>query len=105
MRIQIAARHCEIPDAIRARAEAYLQKMLRYEPRLSAAELVFDMQAHLKQVEAVISVDREEPLVARAEGVEFRDAVDKLADRLRRRLRRRREQRRERQVPRPSQAS
>lgn len=99
MRIQIAARHCEVPEAIRARAEQRLQKLLRYEPRLSAVDLVFDMEAHLKRVEAVLSVDRAEPLVARAEGPEFRDALDKLTDRLRRRLRRRREQRREHQAP------
>lgn len=104
MRIQIAARHCEIPEAVRQRAEAQLKKMVRYEPRLSGADLVFETEAHRKKVEAVLSVDGTDPVVASGDGVEFRDALDRLADRLRRRLRRRREQRRNHQAPKLSEA-
>lgn len=104
MRIQIAARHCEVPEALRQRAETQLRKMLRYEPRLSGAELVFETEAHVKKVDAVLSVDGTDPVVARGEGLEFRDALDRLADRLRRRLRRRREQRRDHQAPKLSEA-
>jgi ribosomal subunit interface protein len=95
MRVQIAARHCEIPDIVRTRTEEQLGKLSRYEPRLSGAEVVFEVEKHLKRVDAVLKVDREEPVVAKGEGVEFREAVDQMVDRLSRILRRRRKQKKD----------
>lgn len=95
MRVQIAARHCEIPDTIRDRTEEQLGKLSRYEPRLSAAEVVFEVEKHRKLVDAILKVDREEPVVASGEGEEFREAVDQMVDRLSRILRRRRKQKKE----------
>jgi len=92
MRVQIAARHCEVPDIVRSRTEEQIGKLSRYEPRLSGAEVVFEVEKHLKRVDAVLKVDREEPVVAKGEGVEFREAVDQMVDRLSRILRRRRKQ-------------
>lgn len=92
MRVQIAARHCDIPDTIRERTEDQLGKLARYEPRLSGAEVVFEVEKHLKKVDAILKVDREEPVMAGGEGVEFRDAVDQMVDRLSRMLKRRRKQ-------------
>lgn len=99
MRVQIAARHCDIPDAVRDRTEEQLGKLSRYEPRLSGAEVVFETEKHLKKVEAILKVDREEPFVAGGEGVEFREAVDQMVDRLSRMLRRRRSQKKDRHRP------
>jgi ribosomal subunit interface protein len=96
MRVQIAARHCEIPDAVRDRTEEQLGKLSKFESRLSGAEVVFEMEKHVKRVEAVLKVDREEPPVASGEGIEFREAVDQMVDRLSRMLRRRRSQKRDR---------
>lgn len=95
MRVQIAARHCEIPDIVRTRTEEQLGRLSRYEPRLSGAEVVFEVEKHLKRVDAVLKVDREEPVVAKGEGVEFREAVDQMVDRLSRILRRRRKQKKD----------
>jgi len=92
MRVQIAARHCEIPDAIRERTREQLGKLSKYEPRLSGAEIVFEVEKHLKKVDAILKVDREEPVMASGEGTEFREAVDQMVDRLSRMLRRRRKQ-------------
>ncbi|MBT8396726.1 MAG: ribosome-associated translation inhibitor RaiA [Gemmatimonadetes bacterium] len=92
MRVQIAARHCEIPEPIRQRTEEQLEKLSKYEPRLSGAEVVFEVEKHLKKVDAVLKVDREEPVHAAGEGTEFREAVDQMVDRLSRMLRRRRKQ-------------
>lgn len=97
MRIQIAARHCEIPDAVRSRTEEQLGKLSRYDPRLSGAEVVFEVEKHLKKVDAILKVEREEPVVAGGEGAEFREAVDQMVDRLSRMLRRRRKLRKDRQ--------
>ena len=92
MRVQIAARHCEVPDTIRYRTEEQLGKLTKYEPRLSGAEVVFEVEKHLKKVDAILKVDREEPVLASGEGVEFREAVDQMVDRLSKILRRRRKQ-------------
>ncbi len=95
MRVQIAARHCDLPDSVRARTEELLEKLTRYEPRLSGAEVVFETEKHLKKVEAILSVDREEPVVAGGEGNEFREALDQMIDRLSRILRRKRSQKKD----------
>ncbi len=95
MRVQIAARHCEVPSAIQSRTEEQLAKLSRYDPRLSGVEVVFEVVKHLKRVEAVLKVDREEPLVAAGEGSEFREALDQMVDRLSRMLKRRRSQKKD----------
>lgn len=95
MRVQIAARHCEIPDTVRDRTEEQLGKLSKYDPRLSAAEVVFVVEKHTKKVDAVLKVDREEPVKASGEGMEFREAVDQMIDRLSRILRRRRKQKKD----------
>ena len=92
MRVQIAARHCEIPDTVRQRTEEQLGKLSKYEPRLSGAEVVFEVEKHRKKVDAILKVDREEPVLASGEGAEFREAGDQMVDRLSRMLRRRRKQ-------------
>ncbi len=102
MRVQIAARHCEIPDKVRGRTEERIGRLIRYEPRLSAAEIVFDTMKHTKRVEAVLSIDRDEPVVASGEGTEFKAALDQMVDRLSRILRRRRSQVRDHQGRRPT---
>ncbi len=92
MRVQIAARHCEVPDTVRDRTEEQLGKLSRYEPRLSGAEVFFEVEKHLKKVDAILKVDREEPIFASGEGSEYREAVDQMVDRLSKILRRRRRQ-------------
>lgn len=99
MRVQITARHCDVPDPVRDRAETQVRRLRRYDPRVSAAEIVFEVEKHVKKVEGILSVDREEPVVAHGEGEEFRLALDRLVARLGRMLRRRRSQRTDHQAP------
>ena len=99
MRVQIATRRCEVPTSIRDRTEEQLGKLSRYEPRLSGAEVVFEVEKHFKKVDAILKVDREEPVLASGEGMEFREAVDQMVDRLSRILRRRRKQMKDRNRP------
>ena len=99
MRVMIAARHCEVPDSVRERTEEQLGKLSRYEPRLSGADVVFETEKRRKTVEAVLKVDRDEPVVAGGEGEEFREAVDQMVDRLSRMLKRRRAQRKDHHGP------
>lgn len=90
MRVQIAARRCDVPDTILSRTEEQIQKLSKYDPRLSGAEVTFEEIRHRKKVEAVLAIDRDEPVVAGGEGGEFREALDLMVDRLAKILRRRR---------------
>lgn len=104
MRVSIAARRCDVPESVRDRAEEQLGRLSKYEPRLSGAEVVFEMEKRRKRVEAVLSVDRGEPVVAGGEGDEFKDALDQMVDRLSRMLKRRRSQKIDRHRPSASKA-
>ena len=105
MRIQIAARHCEIPDSVRNRTEEQLRRISKFDPRVSAADVVYEEEKRVRRVEIVLSVDRGEPVVARGEGEEFRTALDKVVDRLGRILRRQRDQATKRQTSRRSEGA
>jgi len=91
MRVQIAARRCDVPETVQDRALARIPELTRFDPRISSAEVVFQEERHEKQVEAVLSVDRADPVVAQGEGADFREALDRMLDRLGRKLRRRRD--------------
>jgi ribosomal subunit interface protein len=99
MRLQIVARHCDIPTSIRSRTEQLIEKLSRFEPRLQQAEVIFEEERHLKRVEGIVTVDGGEPAVARGEGADFKAAVDEMNERLRRMLRRRKEKARNHHGP------
>ena len=61
--------------------------------------LPFLREVPLKKVEAVLSVDRGEPVVAKGEGPEFREAVDQMVDRLTRMLKRHRSHKKDHHGP------
>lgn len=100
MRIQISARHCEIPDSTRERTREQITRLTRYDPDVAAAEVVYDEEKHVRRVEVILSIDRADRVVATGEGDEFRAALDQVVDRLRRILRRRRGQLKDHQGPR-----
>jgi len=102
LRVQIAARHCDVPDSVRRRTEEQIGGLAKYDPRVAAAEVVFEEEKRTKKVEVVLSVDRSEPVVARGDGEEFRTALDKVVDRLTRMLKRQRAQAKSHQAPRIS---
>lgn len=100
MRIQITSRRCQVPDAVLTRVEELIEKLVRYEPALSAAEVILEEEKRIRRAEAILSVDRAEPVVAKGEGEEFRTAIDQMVDRLSKKLRRLHSQRTDRQGPR-----
>ncbi len=99
MRIQIVARHCQVPDSIRLRAEEQFRKLSRFDGALSSAEIIFEEEKHRKRVEGILSVDGEEPAVAHAEADDFRGSLEKTVERLEKILRRRKSQRIDHQGP------
>jgi len=92
MRVQIVARHCEIPDALQERAREQAEKLQRFDPRVSSAEFVFEEIRHLKRVEGILRREGEEAAVAHGEGLEFHAAIEQMVERLSKILRRRRDQ-------------
>ncbi len=99
MRVQIAARHCEVPDPVRERAHELATRLTRYDDRAASAEVIFDEEKHTRKVEVIVSLDGAPPVVAKAEAGEFRAALDKAADRVGRMLRRGRAQLTDHQGP------
>ena len=91
--VNTVARHCDVPDFVTGRAERKIEKLVRFEPRLTSAEVVFHTERHVHRVEAVLSLKGDEPVVARGEARDFATALDQVADRLSKILRRRRSQR------------
>lgn len=100
MRVQVAARHCEIPDSVRTRTEEQLARLAKYDRRIASADVVYEEVKRIRSVEVILSVHGDEPVVARGEGEEFRTALDKVVDRLRRILTRQRSQVKDHQGPR-----
>jgi ribosomal subunit interface protein len=100
LRVQVAARHCEIPDSVRTRTEEQIGRLAKYHPRVASADVVFTEEKKVRKVEVIVSIHGAEPVVARGEGEAFRTALDKVVNRLGRILRRQRAQKIEHQGPR-----
>jgi ribosomal subunit interface protein len=100
MRVQTVTRHCDVPDSVLERARDRFERLVRFDPALASAEVVFAEEKHRKRVEGILSLDGEKPAVARAEEGSFHAAVDAVADRLEKILRRRRSHLRDHQAPR-----
>lgn len=92
MKVKTVARHCEVPEYVVERANRKIGKLVRFEPRLTSAEVVFRTERHVHRVEAFLSLNGQEPVVARGEARDFPTALDQVADRLSKILRRGRTQ-------------
>jgi ribosomal subunit interface protein len=99
LRVQITERHCEVPADTRERAELQVAALQKYDPRASAAEVLFMEERVDRIVEVIVHIDGSERVVARAEDTEFRTALDKVLDRLGRQLKREHELRTDHQAP------
>ena len=102
MRVQITARHCDLSDTVRERAGELAEKLARFDPRVSGAELVFEEERRSKKVEAILSLDRVDRIVASADAHEWMPALDVLFDRLSKQVRRGRAQAVEHQAQTPA---
>jgi ribosomal subunit interface protein len=100
MRVQTVTRHCDVPETVLERADHRFKRLVRFDPALASAEVIFAEEKHRKRVEGILSLHGEEPAVARAEEDSFHAAVEAVADRLEKILRRRRSHARNHQAPR-----
>ncbi len=90
MRIQITARHFEIGDDVRARAEELIERVRRFDPGLSAAEVVFKEEGRQYRAEGILHIDGKDHVVAHADADDVMTALDRMYDRLAKILRRKR---------------
>jgi ribosomal subunit interface protein len=82
----ITARHCEITDEIRTRAEEVAEKLARLAHRPQRMAVVFDQDHQRRVVELKMGLPRGQTLVATAEATDFRTALDRAAEKLRSQL-------------------
>lgn len=86
MRIIVTARHCEISDELRARAETMVGKVAKAAHRPQRAEIVFDADHGRKVVEIQLYLPRGQVKIASAEAEDFRSALDRVGAKLRNQL-------------------
>lgn len=86
MRTTVTARHCEISDELRTRAEQVVEKAVKVASRPQSAEVIFDADHGTKVVELKLFLPRGQVKVASAEASDFRTALDRAADKIRSQL-------------------
>lgn len=86
MKVTVTARHCEIDDTLRERAERLTERVARVAHRPQRAEIVFDNDHQQHVVEIRLYVPRGGVHVSSAEASDFRSALDRAADKLRNQL-------------------
>ncbi len=86
MPITITARHCEISDELKQRAQAVLDRLESLASRSLDGTLVFDVAPTSATAEIRVKGGRGEPLVATGEARDHRSALDRAEDKIRRQL-------------------
>lgn len=88
MRIQITARHCEIGQDVRDRAEELVERVRRFDPGVSSAEVIFTEEGRDHRAEGILHIDGKDHVVAHGDAPDFMAALDQMYDRLAKILRR-----------------
>jgi ribosomal subunit interface protein len=86
MDIIITARHGEVPEALRLRAEQVVARLARLAHRPTAANVTFDAEHQRAQAELRLTAARGVVFVATGEAADHRTALDRVASKLRRQL-------------------
>ena len=92
MKIQMTARHLRVPAPIKRRLDERLERLTRYVPELSEAQVKLSVERYVHQAEILIHV-RHEDHVARGQAGDLESAIDEACDRLEAQLRRLKEKR------------
>ncbi len=82
----ITARHCEISEALRERAESVAERLGTFARRPMEMAVVFDSDGPLQVVEIRLHVAAGEVFVAKADGPDHRSALDRAEEKLRRQV-------------------
>lgn len=95
MLVNVTARHCTVADSIRRRAVDRLRRMVRFEPRVDAVDVIFEHDHGLHAVEVRAFVSGSATVIAHAAAADLRAALDQALSRLGRQLKRQRERSRD----------
>lgn len=99
MQLIISGRHTDITDDLRAQIDEQFERLGRYEPLATRAEITLTEEAKECVAEAVLSIDRRPQVHAEARAEAFRTALDRLHDKLARQLKKERARRRDHRAP------
>ena len=86
MRIVISALHCEIPDVLKERAEAIVERLGQLASRAVECTVVFANDHNAATAEVRLHVPRGKLFVAEGEGADHRTALDRAEEKLRNQL-------------------
>jgi ribosomal subunit interface protein len=86
MQTTISARHCEISDELRHRAESVLQRLTALANRPVDGTVVFDLAPQSASVEIRIHISSGEVFVATGEDKDHRSALDRAEEKVKRQL-------------------
>ncbi len=86
MQTTVTARHCEVPDDLKKRAEELMGRVGKKVRRAQRAQVVFAADKDRKLVEIQLSLPRGQVRVAVAEADDFRSALDRAKEKLLRQL-------------------
>jgi len=86
METKITARHGEIPEDLKARAELLMERLALRTTRPTGARVTFVIERSRAEAELVLNAARGVTYVAKAEAVDARTALDRVAAKLQRQL-------------------
>jgi len=86
MQTTITARHGDIPDVLKARAEVVIARLVRRANRPTSAQVTFDTEGQHASAEIVLKAARGAVHVAKAEADDHRTALDRVAAKVLRQL-------------------
>ncbi|HEX6991119.1 MAG TPA: HPF/RaiA family ribosome-associated protein [Gemmatimonadales bacterium] len=88
MKTTITARHCEISDTLRQRAESVTERLSVVALHPIDASVIFDQDGLSCTAELQFRVARDAPLIARAAAEDHRTALDRAEEKMRRQIQR-----------------
>lgn len=86
MHTTITARHCEVSDDLKARAQTVLERLAGLADRPIDGAVVFDTGPKAALVEIRLHLSRGDTLVGTGEGKEHRSALDRAEEKVKRQL-------------------
>lgn len=86
MRTTITTRHCEIPPALKERAEAIVERLGQFAQRAMECTVLFESDHNMAMAEVRLHAARGKLFVASGEGTDHRSALDRAEEKLRNQL-------------------
>ncbi|MEO8199698.1 MAG: HPF/RaiA family ribosome-associated protein [Gemmatimonadota bacterium] len=86
MNTVITALHCDIPEELKTRAGAIVERLGQFASRAMECTVVFETDHNTAIAEVRLHLPQRKLLVARGEGIDHRTALDRAEEKLRNQL-------------------